>query len=91
MLITAVPERPLGLRYVFTLHNPEGKRPIRFDSAWRRAGPNLLRTLNKLEAFGLLEMQTIGRRRVPAAKIAMLRLDIDPYAMADKIAASPAL
>ena len=56
-----------------------------------RAEPNLLRTLGKLEAFGLLEMRTVSRRRVPTAKIGMLRLDIDPYAMADKIAASPAL
>ena len=56
-----------------------------------RAEPNLLRTLGKLEAFGLLEMRTVNRRRVPTAKIGMLRLDIDPYAMADRIEASPAL
>ena len=55
-----------------------------------RAEPNLLRTLNKLEAFGLLEMRMVARRRVPTAIIGMLRLDIDPYTMADKIAASPA-
>ena len=53
-----------------------------------RAEPNLLRTLGKLEAFGLLEMRTVDRRRVPTAKIGMLRLDIDPYAMADRIEAS---
>ena len=56
-----------------------------------RAEPNLLRTLGKLEAFGLLEMRTVSRRRVPTAKIGMLRLDIDPDAMADRIEASPAL
>src|SRR5208337_1067591 len=55
-----------------------------------RAEPNLLRTLSKLEAFGLLEMQTIDRRRVPTTKIGMLHLDIDPYAMSDKIEFSPA-
>ena len=54
-----------------------------------RAEPNLLRTLGKLEAFGLLEMRTIDRRRVPIAKVGMLHLDIDPYAMADRIEASP--
>jgi predicted transcriptional regulator len=54
-----------------------------------RREPNLLRTLGKLEAFGLLEMRTIGRRRVPTAKVAMLHLDVDPYAMNDKIAVSP--
>jgi predicted transcriptional regulator len=56
-----------------------------------RAESNLLRTLGKLEAFGLLEMQTIDRRRVPTTKIGMLRLDIDPYAMSDKIEISLAL
>jgi predicted transcriptional regulator len=54
-----------------------------------RAGPNLLRTLGKLEAFGLLEMQTVGRRRVPTARVGTLRVEIDPYAMADRIEASP--
>ena len=56
-----------------------------------RAESNLLRTLGKLEAFGLLEMQTIDRRRVPTTKIARLHLDIDPYAMSDKIEISLAL
>ena len=53
-----------------------------------RAEPNLLRTLGKLEAFGLLEMRSVDRRRVPIVKVGMLRLDIDPYAMADKIEVS---
>ena len=55
-----------------------------------RAEPNLLRTLSKLEAFGLLEMQTIDRRRVPTTNIGILHLDIDPYAMSDKIEIRPA-
>ncbi len=54
-----------------------------------RAEPNLLRTLGKLEAFGLLEMRTINRRRVPMAKVGMLHVEIDPYAMRDRIEASP--
>jgi predicted transcriptional regulator len=55
-----------------------------------RAEPNLLRTLGKLEAFGLLETRSIGRRRVPTTLVGMLRVDIDPYAMADRIEARPA-
>jgi predicted transcriptional regulator len=55
-----------------------------------RAEPNLLRTLGKLEAFGLLEMKTVDRRRVPTPIIGMLHFDIDPYAMADQIQISPA-
>jgi predicted transcriptional regulator len=55
-----------------------------------RAEPNLLRTLGKLEAFGLLEMRLVDRRRVPTPVVGMLHLDIDPYAMSDRIEASPA-
>ena len=54
-----------------------------------RAEPNLLRTLAKLEAFGLIEMQVIGRRRIPIVKLEKLRLEIDPYAMADRIEGQP--
>ena len=50
-----------------------------------RAEPNLLRTLGKLEAFGLLEMRTVDRRRVPTVMVDTLRVEIDPYAMADRI------
>jgi predicted transcriptional regulator len=55
----------------------------------RRAEPNLLRTLGKLEAFGLLEMRTVDRRRVPTVTVGMLHVEIDPYAMADRIETSP--
>lgn len=55
-----------------------------------RAESNLLRTLGKLEAFGLLEMRLVGRRRVPTALIGMLHVEIDPYAMADRVETRPA-
>jgi predicted transcriptional regulator len=55
-----------------------------------RAEPNLLRTLGKLEAFGLLEMRTVARRRVPTALVGVLHVRIDPYAMADRVEATPA-
>src|SRR5215472_11929718 len=35
----------------------------------KRASPNLLRTLAKLEAFGLIEMRSDGRRKVPMARV----------------------
>lgn len=53
-----------------------------------RAEPNLLRTLTKLEAFGLLEMRMVNRRRIPTAKVSMLHVEIDPYVMDDRIEAS---
>jgi predicted transcriptional regulator len=54
-----------------------------------RAEPNLLRTLHKLEAFGLLEMRMVERRRVQTATATVLHLHIDPYAMADRIEPAP--
>jgi predicted transcriptional regulator len=53
-----------------------------------RAEPNLLRTLGKLEAFGLLEMRMVERRRVPTVRVGKLHVEIDPYIMADKIETS---
>jgi len=50
-----------------------------------RATPNLLRTLAKLEAFGLLTMKTVERRKVPVPTIGKLVVEIDPYAMSDRI------
>jgi predicted transcriptional regulator len=55
-----------------------------------RAEPNLLRTLTKLEAFGLLELRTIERRTVPMPMVETLHVEIDPYAMTDRIETRPA-
>ena len=55
-----------------------------------RAPPNLQRTLDKLEAFGLLEMRRVDRRRVPTVMVGSLHVEIDPYTMADRIEARPA-
>lgn len=50
----------------------------------KRAEPNLLRTLGKLEAFGLIEMQSEGRRRVPISRISRLSVEIDPFSQNDR-------
>ena len=57
----------------------------------KRAEPNLLRTLGKLEAFGLIEMRMVDRRRVPTTNIGLLHLAIDPYGMSDRVEMSPVL
>ena len=49
-----------------------------------RASPNLLRTLAKLEAFGLIEMRSDGRRKVPVARIRKLHVEIDPFSQNDR-------
>lgn len=50
-----------------------------------RAASNLTRTLGKLEAAGLVNIETINRRRVPRASATKLRFEIDPYAMNDVV------
>lgn len=50
-----------------------------------RAQPNLLRTLNKLEAFGLIELRTSGNRRVPISKATTLSVRIDPFSYNDRL------
>lgn len=50
-----------------------------------RAQPNLLRTLNKLQAFGLIEMRASGSRRMPVTKIKRLDVRIDPYSLNDRL------
>lgn len=50
-----------------------------------RAQSNLLRTLGKLEAFGLIEMTDDGNRRIPTSKITRLSVEIDPFSLNDKL------
>ena len=50
-----------------------------------RADPNLLRTLGKFEAIGLLEMRQVGRRREPTVVVGKLVVEIDPFVMAHRI------
>ena len=50
----------------------------------KRAEPNLLRTLGKLEAFGLIEMRSEGRRRIPVPIVHKLSVEIDPFSQNDR-------
>lgn len=50
----------------------------------KRAEPNLLRTLAKLEAVGLIEMEAVGRRRKPVSRVNVLRVEIDPFSQNDR-------
>jgi predicted transcriptional regulator len=49
-----------------------------------RAEPNLLRTLGKLQAFGLIEMRTEGRRRVPMSRVKRVSVEIDLFSQNDR-------
>jgi predicted transcriptional regulator len=55
-----------------------------------RAEPNLLRTLEKLRAAGLIRMEQRGRRKVPVPVIGRIVIEIDPYSTNDRMHSEPA-
>ena len=65
------PENRLLLR---TIRDARPQSVAELARLTNRAEPNLLRTLGKLEAFGLLEIRTVERPRVPTALIGKLRV-----------------
>lgn len=80
---------PDNRRLLRTIRDAKPQSVAELARLTNRAEPNLLRTLGKLEAFGLIAMQTVNRRRVPKVLVDTLRVEIDPYAMADRIEALP--
>lgn len=55
-----------------------------------RAEPNLLRTLEKLRAAGLVRLEQSGRRKVPMPVIGRIVVEIDPYSANDRMRAERA-
>ena len=51
-----------------------------------RKGPNLTRTLSKLEAAGLVRLDTVKRRKVPRVVARQIVIRIDSCRNADEIA-----
>jgi predicted transcriptional regulator len=51
----------------------------------KRASPNLLRTLGKLEAFGLIEMRRVGKMTMPVPLVHKLHVEIDPFSRDDRL------
>jgi predicted transcriptional regulator len=54
-----------------------------------RAEPNLLRTLEKLRAAGLIRLEQHGRCKVPVTVIGRIVVEIDPYSTNDRVRAEP--
>lgn len=48
-----------------------------------RAASNLTRTLQKLEAAGLIKMQTSNKTKAPVAAVKTVRVKIDPFSQHD--------
>lgn len=81
LLRVLTPENRLLLRLIRDEH-PESVAELARLS--KRAEPNLLRTLAKLEAVGLIEMEAVGRRRKPVSRAQVLRVEIDPFSQNDR-------
>jgi predicted transcriptional regulator len=48
-----------------------------------RAASNLTRTLQKLEAAGLVRMKTVNRRKAPVPAVKTVKVRIDPFSQHD--------
>lgn len=55
-----------------------------------RAQSNLLRTLEKLRAAGLIRLVRNGRKKAPMPTIARIVVEIDPYSTNDRMHVEPA-
>ena len=80
---------PDNCRLLRTIRDAKPQSVAELARFTNRAEPNLLRTLGKLEASGLVTVQTINRGRLPTAIVDTLRVEIDPYAMVDRIEVLP--
>ena len=49
------------------------------------AGPNLTRTLGKLEAVGFVRMDTAAKCKIPKAVVQSFSVRIDPFSMNDRL------
>lgn len=54
-----------------------------------RAAPNLVRTLDKLVALGLVHYETAGRSKAPRVTATKITIEIDPYSTRDVISVTP--
>jgi predicted transcriptional regulator len=68
-----------------TIRDARPKSIAELERLTGRKSPNLLRTLAKLAAIGLVELHERNRRTVPTAVVGKLRVEIDPYAMNDRV------
>ena len=82
LLRVLTPENRLLMR---TIRDSKPQSVAELARLTHRAEPNLLRTLAKLQAFGLLSMTTVARRKVPVPTVGKLHVEIDPFAMEDRI------
>jgi predicted transcriptional regulator len=76
---------PENRRLLKTIRDARPRSIAELERLTGRKGPNLLRTLGKLAAIGLVQLREEGRRTVPTVLVGKLRVEIDPYAMNDRV------
>ena len=54
-----------------------------------RAAPNVIRTVDKLAALGLIYFEAAGRRKAPRVSARKITIQIDPYSGDDMISMTP--
>jgi len=76
---------PENRRLLATIRDRKPQSVAALAELTGRAQPNLTRTLAKLEAAGLITMQTHGRRKAPTAAVRKIVVEIDPYSDHDRL------
>jgi len=64
-------------------HNPASVAEL--AALTERAPSNLTRTLDKLEAVGLVHFELVGRRKAPRTVIGKVVIEIDPFSGTDVV------
>jgi predicted transcriptional regulator len=76
---------PENRKLLKTIRDAKPQSIAQLERLTGRKGPNLVRTLGKLAAIGLVQLRTQRRRTVPIVVVRKLRVEIDPYAMNDRV------
>jgi predicted transcriptional regulator len=76
---------PDNRRLLKTIRDARPQSIAELERLTGRKGPNLLRTLGKLAAIGLVKLQEQNRRTVPIVVVGKLHVEVDPYAMNDRV------
>ena len=81
---------PENRRLLATIRDRKPESVAQLAEWTGRAEPNLLRTLEKLRAGGLVRLVQAGRRKVPTSVVGRIVVEIDPYSVNDRMHVEPA-
>ena len=76
---------PENRRLLMIIRDHEPQSIAELAKLTDRAASNVTRTLAKLEAIGLIRMDTAARRKVPVTLVRKLTIEIDPFGSRDQV------